>query len=87
MIKTMFGFGKNKNVKAAEAENTNGKKKTAAEEKSEEEKVVITKDMLVTDALKDLCRRQNQLYEIHCLVLENMWFDDFKGKSFTHQGK
>ena len=43
--------------------------------------------LLVNDALKDLCRRQNQLYEIHCLVLENMWFDDFKGKSFTHQGK
>jgi len=51
MIKTMFGFGKNKDVKATEAENTNGKKNPAAEEKSEEEKVVITKDMLVTDAL------------------------------------
>lgn len=37
--------------------------------------------LLVTDALKDLCRRQNQLYEIHCLVLGNMWFDDFEGKS------
>ena len=43
--------------------------------------------LLVTNALKDLCGRQNQLYEIHCLALENMWFDDFEEKSLTHQGQ
>ena len=43
--------------------------------------------LLVNNVLKNLCRRQNQLCEIHCLVLENMWFDNFEEKSLIHQGK
>lgn len=43
--------------------------------------------LLVNNVLKNLCRRQSQLYEIHCLVLENMWFDHFEEKSLIRQGK
>lgn len=43
--------------------------------------------LLVNNVLKNLCRRQNQLCEIHCLVLENMWFYNFEEKSLIHQGK
>lgn len=41
--------------------------------------------LLVNNVLKDLCRRQNQLCAIHCLVLENMWFDNVEEKSSIHQ--
>lgn len=43
--------------------------------------------LLVNNVLKNLCRRQNQLCEIHCPVLENMWLDNCEEKSLIHWGK
>lgn len=43
--------------------------------------------LLVNNVLKDLWRRQNRLSATHCLVFENVWFDNFEEKSHIHQGK
>lgn len=43
--------------------------------------------LLVSNALKDRCRRQSQLCETHCLRFEKTWFDNFEEKSHIHQGK
>lgn len=43
--------------------------------------------LLVSNVLNDRGRKQNQLREAHCLLFENMWFDNFKERSHIHQGK